>query len=519
MRNLTAEFGEYVMSLRSWWLATGVIVLLVALTGCADNSIPVTLTAQADDLSVQSAIIADQAGDLATTRGELENLAVTLTAWPDDAAATLQTQTDLQATAQAEQLLAAATEVVATSQAAGATVRANAIAEVEAIAATDLAIQLVTIDAHQQALATQSAGQSVVEATATRAASVYGTEVSGWQQAGTLVADGFATQAARSAATATEQAVQLLAQDDLLLTVTVVLNDADRAAILSANEYATSSAQLLATVTEQAGLLATEQRPEATAHAMIEQVRLTQTASAETVAELAQIFEDTLQELEADANQFAATATASAQEYDAALAEWRSLVTLEAREYAARLAELEETAFAQMATLEAQDIALAALAQQLAGQDAQLDTHETPTVAPATPTLTPSSTATATPSATSTPTNTATSTATATASPSATVTATATATATSTPSMTPTPFLCWVFVENPAGVNIRQTPERNATVVLAVPERTVLTVLEARIDAAGQTWFFVRARRDDGATQAQGWVLRDVVVELTTCQP
>jgi len=102
--------------------------------------------------------------------------------------------------------------------------------------------------------------------------------------------------------------------------------------------------------------------------------------------------------------------------------------------------------------------------------------------------------------------------------PSATATATATPTptATATPSLTPTPILCWVFVENPDGVNLRLEPALSAPVLLAVPGRTVLTVLDMAHGDDGLVWYYARVRFDNRVFR-DGWVLRDVVVELTNC--
>lgn len=73
-----------------------------------------------------------------------------------------------------------------------------------------------------------------------------------------------------------------------------------------------------------------------------------------------------------------------------------------------------------------------------------------------------------------------------------------------------------MFVDNPDGVNMRLSPALNAPVLLALPRRTVMTVLETARSADGLVWYYARVRFDNRIYR-DGWVLRDVVVELTSC--
>ena len=152
----------------------------------------------------------------------------------------------------------------------------------------------------------------------------------------------------------------------------------------------------------------------------------------------------------------------------------------------------------------------------------------TETVTPS-PTVTPSWTVTAslTPTHTNTPTETYTPTETFT--PSLTPTAsdtptpTLSPTITLTPSMTltpsltpPPPVLCRVFVQREGGVNVRSEPNVRTSRVLGVAlQGTAMNVnLQTRGDD-DRVWFLVTY--NVGTGQVQGWVLSDLLVELTEC--
>ncbi len=146
------------------------------------------------------------------------------------------------------------------------------------------------------------------------------------------------------------------------------------------------------------------------------------------------------------------------------------------------------------------------------------------TVTPS-PTVTPSWTPTAslTPTHTNTPTETYTPTPTFT--PSDTPTVTLTPTITLTPSMTytpsvtvPPPVLCRVFVLREGGVNIRSRPDLNNSQVLRTAlQGTAMDVTQQTRGSDDRVWFYVEYTVDN--VPVEGWVLRDVVSELTSCPP
>lgn len=132
----------------------------------------------------------------------------------------------------------------------------------------------------------------------------------------------------------------------------------------------------------------------------------------------------------------------------------------------------------------------------------------TPSLTPThtnTPTHTPTPTATFTPSMTSTPSNT--------------PTITLTPSVTLTPSNTaPPPILCRVFVQRDGGVNIRSQPNLNRSRVVTVAlQGTAMNVVQQTRGDDDQVWFLVDIVLD--GAQVQGWVLRQLVVELTECPP
>ncbi|MFC1959788.1 SH3 domain-containing protein [Chloroflexota bacterium] len=147
------------------------------------------------------------------------------------------------------------------------------------------------------------------------------------------------------------------------------------------------------------------------------------------------------------------------------------------------------------------------------------------------PTITPSWTVTAsltpthTNTATHTPTPTATFTPSLTFTPSNTPTATLTPTVTLTPSLTltasntpPPPVLCRVFVQRDGGVNVRSQPNLNNSRILMVAlQGQAMNVLQQTRGDDERVWFLVEIILD--GAQVQGWVLRDLLVELTECPP
>ncbi|MBN2469900.1 MAG: hypothetical protein JXN59_04170 [Anaerolineae bacterium] len=154
----------------------------------------------------------------------------------------------------------------------------------------------------------------------------------------------------------------------------------------------------------------------------------------------------------------------------------------------------------------------------------------TPTVTPSltltlSPTITPSWTVTPslTPTHTDTPTHTPTPTVTFT--PSMTPTASDTPTITLTPSMTltpsntaPPPVLCRVFVQREGGVNVRSQPNLYGSRVVTVAlQGTAMNVVQQRRGDDDRIWFLVDIVLD--GAQVQGWILRELVVELTECPP
>ncbi|GAB4571388.1 MAG: hypothetical protein Kow0077_08010 [Anaerolineae bacterium] len=143
----------------------------------------------------------------------------------------------------------------------------------------------------------------------------------------------------------------------------------------------------------------------------------------------------------------------------------------------------------------------------------------------ASPTVTPSWTVTPslTPTHTNTPTHTHTPTLTFT--PSMTFTPSHTPTITLTPTMTltasntpPPPVLCRVFVQRDDGVNVRSQPNLNRSRVITVATQgTAMNVVQQTRGDDDRIWFLVDIALD--GAQVQGWVLRDLVVELTECPP
>lgn len=143
----------------------------------------------------------------------------------------------------------------------------------------------------------------------------------------------------------------------------------------------------------------------------------------------------------------------------------------------------------------------------------------------ASPTVTPSWTVTPslTPTHTNTPTHTPTPTATFT--PSLTPTASDTPTITLTPSVTltpsntaPPPVLCRVFVQREGGVNVRSQPNLYGSRVVTVAlQGTAMNVVQQTRGDDDRIWFLVDIVLD--GAQVQGWILRELVVELTECPP
>ncbi len=162
-------------------------------------------------------------------------------------------------------------------------------------------------------------------------------------------------------------------------------------------------------------------------------------------------------------------------------------------------------------------------------------TTPSPTITPsptftASPTVTPSWTVTPslTPTHTNTPTHTLTPTETYT--PSLTPTASDTPTATLSPTITltpsltftpsntaPPPVLCRVFVQREGGVNIRSDPNLNSRVLMVALQGSAMNVLQQIRADDDRLWFFVDVSLD--TARVQGWILRDLVVEITECPP
>ncbi len=322
-------------------MGRGLAALAAALilSACAPDPVPVTLTAQADELAARAALAADQAAELESARSAIGELQATVTAWPGRAAEAIQALNDANATTQAAAVDAAETAAVATSEVIAETVQAAAVLAAQAIAATDMAIQQATLDAQGQAMATLSAGQEVVIATATQAARIHGTEVAGWQLGSTLAAESFAGLKAD--------------MND------AINRGAERMATLQSG---------LASATAAVGEMAT------------------------VAAELHTSLDTALDQLAtAEAAWLAVRTAATEGAHNAAtrMQEWRGVVTLQAGVYATRLADAE----AQRAALEAALLTLTVSPTPTATL--------TPS-ATATPTLTPSRTATPTPSLTAT---------------------------------------------------------------------------------------------------------------------
>jgi tetratricopeptide (TPR) repeat protein len=160
----------------------------------------------------------------------------------------------------------------------------------------------------------------------------------------------------------------------------------------------------------------------------------------------------------------------------------------------------------------------------------------TPSVTPSptltsSPTVTPSWTVTAslTPTHTNTPTHTYTPTPTYT--PSLTPTASDTPTPTMSPTITltpsltmtpsntpPPPVLCRVFVQRDGGVNVRSAASLNRSRIIMVAQQGMaMNVVQQTRGEDDRVWFLVDIVLD--GAQVQGWVLRDLVVELTECPP
>ena len=89
---------------------------------------------------------------------------------------------------------------------------------------------------------------------------------------------------------------------------------------------------------------------------------------------------------------------------------------------------------------------------------------------------------------------------------------------TATPSPTPTVTpeqLCWVYVQNVAGVNIRREANIFSDLLLSVPQGTALRVVGLTTGGDNHVWYEVVVETEDG--MLRGWVRSDVVEELTAC--
>ncbi len=503
------------------WQLIVLAIVACLFTACSGDDLPVTLTVQADNIAAQAAMLSEQTDQLATAEVWSSTARVTLTAWPQNAIATQDALLSEHATTQAQVIFQAGTAAVGTSQAVEATIRADGISAAEAIAATDLAIQVATIESGRNALATAIAEHDILVATATQAAGDFATGVAQWQSAGTAIADEFANTvglfAQTSTALAEEQATQQARYQSLVTTSTAAAlqNDAavaDLRATMTVqvdhDQVALATSQMMGT--QAAGLadrsatdIADLEVQLATATAQVVDVA-GQLASAET-----QIAADSAVWATA-ANEYAdllADSTRAAANAQVRQAEWRDLVTLQAGVYATRIEEL-------YSALSTQDALLTAAYEPTATgmPTATASASPTPTLTnTASQIVSPSVTPTLTPTPTATPTVTQSST------PMPTVTFTVTPSLTATPSITPTPFLCWVLAANREGVNIREEPAiKSGNVILAVPMHTVMSVTGQTMDNNDRVWYAVLLDQDpDG--QLEGWVASNVVEELTDC--
>lgn len=538
---------------RAWGAAFLLSVLLLT-AACGGDGIPATLTAQANVLTLQADMMTVQADSLMIAENQAEVARVTLTAWPGLAIATQNALLSAGATVQAR----AVQQALATAQAVEATIRADAVSEVEAIAATDLAVQMTTIEAGRQDLATAVAEREILAVTATQAAMDFATEVQRWQAAGTLSAAGYEAQIEVLSGTVAAQAGNLAlvagTQEALVATSTAqaqTFSDEvagwESTATAQAALYATQSSAFDQALAGQSAALATAAAERDTlalaATRSVEQaatesagwqglVTLQAVAHATQVAELDRNLAGrsaALATSDAERERLAVASTQSALEATAASARWQEVLTLEAAGHATQVAGLDAVIGTQESIIEAQRTTLTAsppsptlLPTATPSPSSTPTPTQTPTRTPS-PTVTASVTAsaTATFTRTPTPTPTASSTATATATPTATPTSTPTVTRTftPTPSTTPTPtpdVLCWVFVQNPAGVNVRREPGLSAALLVAAPQGTAMRVRRTLLDAEGRQWYFVELELRAGVVR-EGWVLSDVVAELTAC--
>jgi hypothetical protein len=458
----------------------------VLLAACSDASIPTTLTAQANQLDDQAGALTAEAGVQADLTTQIAAAEATLTAWPDRAAGTQRALLSGEATDQAAAVQVAVTQAVGTIQAAEATIRADAVSAVEAIAAADLSVQQMTSEAQGFARATLAAEQAFFIATATQAADQWMGQLATAQSLGTAAADEQAALRADFAATLTAQAADVQAAQ----TERAML---DHTATVQADGVAATVAAIDSRLTLQA----------ATAVAQID-------AWAGTLA--AQ--QTALAEGEFQQAELQSTATTNAATLVALQATWPARLTQQAAAFATDTAALEVTlAVFQRPT------ATATLTPSPSPTPTQTSTGTATSSPTTTSTWTATATPTATPSATATVTVTPSPTATATATPTQTPTPTPTATPTLTPTITPTPTpatLCLVFVQNAAGVNVRREPTLTANVVWSAEQGTGMRVIRVAPDASGLRWYLVEIEME-GPNVVRGWVLSTVVAAITEC--
>ncbi len=492
-------------------------LVLLSMTACSDQSVPVTLTAQSISLDDQAVRLTVQADSLGGAQTQIAEARATLTAWPRQAVATTNALLGAGATLQAQAVQEAVTQAVGTARSIEAIMRAGAVRQAESIAATDLAIQQATIEAGGRMLATAAAGQAFFAATATQAIGDLATDIAGWQSAATLDAGAQATEVAGLNGTLAVQsealALAVAERDQISLTATRQALDAD--AIDASLELS-----LTALAGDLQGALQDRDAALGTATALAQVVAAARVNGPPALTAQAGQYATDIAGRDADlvarANDLATTA-ADRDRLRALATEGAGAILAE---NAALVAALTEQA-------DFQTTRIADLTLRLGTQAALIDTLQAPTAVPPSPTatftptptssMTPSPSATLSPSPTRTPT--ATFTLTATLTPTVTNSPTATASPTETPTVTPTPTpesLCWVFVQNEVGVNVRQQASLTAPIVWSAEMGTAMQVRRIEADAQGRRWYQVTVDRA-GQGEIRGWVLGEVVVEILPC--